>query len=114
MFVMFLVVLYVVFRIIAKTVVFMVLGAVFPFFLKYVLHADISITFGMVMTYALLGAMLYLTYTLLRGVVNLAKLGVMAVKLLTYPPKLVLRLLRWLTSISTGGRRRRRKDDIEE
>ena len=101
-FLIFLIAAYILFRVVTKALIFMLLGAMFPLFLKYVMHMDVVLSLRTMMYYSLLAGILYLLYLLFRAVVTVIRTGTFALKIVVLPFRITLSAVRSIIRMMKG------------
>ncbi len=109
LFIIFVVISYLTVKFMLRTLMFMMIGATFPLFLKYVLNLNIKITALTVLGYAVLGGVLYLCYAVLKALFTTGKVVLFIIRIISFPFRLGFRVVMFLVrKIGGGGKQKSR------
>ncbi len=113
-FLLFLIAAYVIFKVVSRAIIFMFLGAMFPFFLKYVMHMNVVISIQTILYYAILAGSLYLIYLLFKTTVTVIKAGALTLKLVLLPFRIIASVIKSASRLIKGGGEKRDKNYKKE
>lgn len=108
-FIVFIIIAYKALGVLKNTVIVSVISACFPFILDRVLGFDIDITFELILSYVILGVVLYLLYEVFRVFHKSSQVFVGVIGILMFPFVLVLRFLGWMLGFGDGEKREKKK-----
>lgn len=95
-FVVFIIIAYKALGVLKNAVIVSVISACFPFVLDKVLGFDVDITIDLILSYVLLGVVLYLLYEVFKVIYKSSKVIVGIFNILVFPFVLLLKFLGWL------------------